>query len=120
MSQVISSYFSKQSLACLKKFIIWSNNNKSIKSRRICSLGRSKNILYHYVRLGTEKSLAEKDIQFTDGQRYKASNILIKTLADNLLMGVYNEQNGLLLPKGYLPSSTGIYGLVHMDATQAL
>ncbi|AMW78477.1 hypothetical protein AMD27_05975 [Acinetobacter sp. TGL-Y2] len=83
-------------------------------------MGRSKNILYQYVRLGTEKSLAEKGIHFTDGQLYKASNVLIKTLADNLLIGVYNEQNELVVPKGYLPSSSGIYGLVHMDATQAL
>lgn len=91
-----------------------------LKVAESVALADPKNILYQYVRLGTEKSLAEKGIHFTDGQFYKASNVLIKTLADNLLTGVKNEQNELVVPKGYLPSSSGMYGLVHMDATQAL
>lgn len=79
-----------------------------------------KSILYQYVRLGTEKSLASKGITFTDGEFYQASNVLIKTLADNFLKGVYDANHQLIIPAGYIPTSSGQYGLVNMDATQAL
>ena len=76
--------------------------------------------LYQYVRLGTEKSLAEKGITFTNEDFYQASNVLIKTLADNFLNGVKDAAGNQVVPVGYLPSSDGKFGLVHMDATQAL
>ena len=79
-----------------------------------------KSFLYQYVRLGTEKSLAEKGIHFSNEDFYQASNVLIKTLADNFLNGVTDSSGQLIVPAGYLPSSDGKYGLVHMDATQAL
>lgn len=78
------------------------------------------NILYQYVRLGTEKALGDKGIYFADGEFYKASNILVKTLADNLLYGVNDTDGNLIIPAGYVPSAAGKFGLVHMDATQAL
>lgn len=79
-----------------------------------------KSFLYQYVRLGTEKSLAEKGIHFSNEDFYQASNVLIKTLADNFLNGVTDSSGQVIVPAGYLPSSDGKYGLVHMDATQAL
>ena len=79
-----------------------------------------KNILYQYVRLGTGKALADKGIHFNDGDFYKASNVLVKTLADNLLAGVSDANGNTIIPAGYVPSAAGKYGLVHMDATQAL
>lgn len=79
-----------------------------------------KSFLYQYVRLGTGKSLADKGITVTDPQFYQASNVLIKTLTENFLNGVTNDQGETVVPQGYLPSANGKYGLVHMDATQAL
>ena len=79
-----------------------------------------KNILYQYVRLGTEKALKAKGIAFTDADFYKASNVLIKTLTDNLLNGIVDENNNVIVPPGFVPTASGAYGLVHMDATQAL
>lgn len=79
-----------------------------------------KSILYQYVRLGTQKALADKGISFTDGEFYQASNVLVKTLANNLLHGVKDADGTTIIPAGYVPSAAGKYGLVHMDATQAL
>ena len=79
-----------------------------------------KSILYQYVRLGTGKALAAKGIYFTDADFYQASNILVKTLATNLLNGVQDADGNTIIPAGYVPSAAGLYGLVHMDATQAL
>lgn len=81
------------------------------------------NILYQYVHLGTAKSLGDKGIYFTDGEMYQASNVLIKTLANNLIYGVTVDGTPfgeVVVPPGYLPSAAGAFGLVKMDAQQAL
>ena len=75
---------------------------------------------YQYVRLGTGKALAEKGIVITDQQFYQASNTLIKTLANNLINGVTDNNGKVIVPAGYLPSAGGLYGLVKLDASQAL
>lgn len=79
-----------------------------------------KSFLYQFVRLGTGKSLADKGIHITDQQFYQASNVLAKTLTENFLNGVKNDNGEVIVPKSYLPSADGLYGLVRMDATQAL
>lgn len=79
-----------------------------------------KSILYQYVRLGTQKALNAKGIYFTDGEFYQASNVLVKTLATNLINGVIDVDGNTIIPAGYVPSAAGLNGLVHMDATQAL
>ncbi|MBU3848102.1 MAG: hypothetical protein H9855_14255 [Candidatus Acinetobacter avistercoris] len=91
-----------------------------LKVAEAVATANPKSFLYQYVRLGTEKSLAEKGIHFSNEDFYQASNILIKTLADNFINVVKDAAGNIVVPIGYLPSSDGQYGLVHMDATQAL
>lgn len=79
-----------------------------------------KDFIYQFVRLGTGKSLAAKNIYFTDAEFYQASNGLIKSLAKNFLMGIQDNNGKYIVPKGYLPSASGKYGLVKLDATKAL
>lgn len=91
-----------------------------LKVAEAVAIADPQSFLYQYVRLGTGKSLADKGIYITDEQFWQASNVLIKTLADNFLNGVKNADGETVVPAGYLPSSDGKFGLVLMDATQAL